>query len=158
MDKEKLEKTLPRLDEIPFQSEKQYMATLHPRDGGRVVYVKGSVERLLSLSKDIMKGDEIVPLTEGDVRAIMQANISMAGEAMRVIATAYTNLPPELEELRDENIRGNLVFVGLAGMNERATLLGGQLTVDSTPGAGVCVRAELPLGYRLERRVKERST
>jgi len=116
MNKEKLEKTFPRLDEIPFQSEKQYMATLHPRDGGRVVYVKGSVERLLSLSRYLVKGDEIVPLEEGDVQAIMQANISMAREAMRVIATAYTELPSELEDLRDEDIRGNLVFVGLAGM------------------------------------------
>jgi len=46
--------------------------------------------------------------------------------------------------------------VGLAGMRERAILLGGQLTVDSAPGAGTCVRAELPLNGRLERRTKER--
>ena len=116
MNKEELEKTFPRLDEIPFQSEKQYMATLHPRDGGRVVYVKGSVERLLSLSRYLVKGNGIVLLEEGDVQAIMQANISMAREAMRVIATAYVNLSPEFKELRDEDIRGNLVFVGLAGM------------------------------------------
>ncbi len=116
MNKEKLEKTFPRLDEIPFQSEKQYMATLHPRDGGRLVYVKGSVERLLSLSRYLVKGNGIVPLEKADAQAIMQANISMAREAMRVIATAYVNLPPEFEELRDEDIRGNLVFVGLAGM------------------------------------------
>jgi len=116
MNKEKLEKAFPRLDEIPFQSEKQYMATLHPRDGGRVVYVKGSVERLLSLSKYHLKGSAIVPLEEADTQAIMQANISMAREAMRVIATAYVNLPLESKELEDEDIRGNLVFVGLAGM------------------------------------------
>ena len=116
MNKEELEKTFPRLDEIPFQSEKQYMATLHPRDGGRVVYVKGSVERLLSLSRYLVKGNGIVALEEGDVQAIMQANISMAREAMRVIATAYVNLPPEFKELRDEDIKGKLVFVGLAGM------------------------------------------
>ena len=84
MNKEELEKTFPRLDEIPFQSEKQYMVTLHPRDGGRVVYVKGSVERLLSLSRYLVKGNGIVPLEEGDVQGIMQANISMAREAMRV--------------------------------------------------------------------------
>ncbi len=116
MNKEKLERTFPRLDEIPFQSEKQYMATLHPRDGGRVVYIKGAVERLLSLSKHLLKGNEVAPLGEADAQAIMQANISMAGEAMRVIAIAYVDLPSELEELRDEDIRGNLVFVGLAGM------------------------------------------
>ena len=116
MNKEKLEKTFPRLDEIPFQSEKQYMATLHSRDGGRVVYVKGAAERLLSLSKYLVKGDRIVPLEEDDVQAIMQANNAMAKEAMRVIATAYLDLPSEFKELKDDDVRGNLVFVGLAGM------------------------------------------
>ncbi len=116
MDKEKLEKTFPRLDEIPFQSEKQYMATLHPRDGGRVVYVKGAVERLLSLSKYHLKENGVVPLAKDDAQAIMQANTTMAREAMRVIATAYLDLPSEFEELGEEDIRGNLIFVGLAGM------------------------------------------
>jgi Ca2+-transporting ATPase len=116
IDKDKLEKTFPRLDEIPFQSEKQYMATLHPRDGGRVIYLKGAVERLLSLSKYHSKRDGVVPLAEDDTRAILEANTAMAREAMRVIATAYLDIPSEFEELREEDIRGNLVFVGLAGM------------------------------------------
>ncbi len=116
MNKEKLEKTFPRLDEIPFQSEKQYMATLHPRDGGRVVYVKGSVERLLSLSKHTIKDNRVTLLTEADTQAIMEANSSLAKQALRVIATAYVELPSEIEDLKDEDIRGNLVFVGLAGM------------------------------------------
>lgn len=116
MNKERLEKNFPRLDEIPFQSEKQYMATLHPRDGGRVVYVKGAVERLLALSKYLVKGEQVIPLGEADTEAIMQANITLAEKAMRVIATAYIELPSEIENLENEHIRGNLVFVGLAGM------------------------------------------
>ncbi|NQT04935.1 MAG: HAD-IC family P-type ATPase, partial [Dehalococcoidia bacterium] len=116
LNKEKLEKAFPRLDEIPFQSEKQYMATLHPRDGGRVVYVKGSVEKILALSKYKLKGKQPTPITGKDVDTIMQANDAMARQALRVIATAYAELPSELEDLKDEHIRGNLVFVGLAGM------------------------------------------
>jgi Ca2+-transporting ATPase len=116
MQKEKLESAFPRLNEIPFQSEKQYMATLHPQDGRRVVYVKGAVERLLSLSKYLLKGGKVVPVEESDAQAIMQANNAMAREAMRVIATAYVDFPPGFEGLKDEDIRGNLVFVGLTGM------------------------------------------
>jgi len=116
MNKEKLEKTFPRLDEIPFQSEKQYMATMHPRNGGKVVYVKGAVERLLSQSKYIMKGNGVVTLAEADVQTILEANASLTKQALRVIATAYAEFPSELEDLKDEDIRGNLVFVGLAGM------------------------------------------
>jgi Ca2+-transporting ATPase len=116
MSKERLEKNFPRLDEIPFQSEKLYMATLHPRDGGRIAYIKGAAEKILSLSKYQLKGSEIVPLGEADAQAILQANDAMAGEAMRVMATAYVDLPLDLEDLEDEHIRDNLTFVGLAGM------------------------------------------
>ncbi len=116
MSKEKLEKIFPRLDEIPFQSEKLYMATFHPGDGGRVAYVKGAPEKILSLSKYQFKGNDIVSMEEAGAQAVLQANETMAGEAMRVIATAYVDLPADLEDLEDEHLRGNLVFVGLAGM------------------------------------------
>jgi Ca2+-transporting ATPase len=116
IDKERLEKTYPRLDEIPFQSEKRYMATLHPRDGGRVVYVKGAIERLLSISKYVVRNGNVIPLEEADVQTIMEANTAIARGAMRVIATAYAELPSDVQELKDEDIRGKLVFVGLAGM------------------------------------------
>jgi len=92
------------------------MATLHPQDGVRAVYVKGAAEKLLSLSKYLVKGGRVVPVEKVDAEAMMQANTAMAGEAMRVIATAYAELPREAEELKDDDIRGNLVFVGLAGM------------------------------------------
>jgi Ca2+-transporting ATPase len=116
MGRERLDMAFPRLDEIPFQSEKLYMATLHPGDGGRIAYVKGAPEKILSLSRYQYKGSNIAPLEEADARAVLKANEDMAKEAMRVIATAYVNLPHDLEDLEDEHIRGNLVFVGLAGM------------------------------------------
>ena len=116
MNREKLDRIFPRLDEIPFQSEKLYMATLHPRDGGRVAYVKGATEKLLSLSKYCYRGSEIVPLEESDTRAIHRANEAMAREAMRVIATACVELPGDLEDLEEGHLKGNLVFVGLSGM------------------------------------------
>jgi Ca2+-transporting ATPase len=118
LNKEKMEKSLPRLDEIPFQSEKQYMATMHPRDGGRVVYVKGAVEKLLPLSSHFLSKDGPATLAESDTQAIMAANETMAREAMRVMATAYTELPESVDDLRDEHIQGNLVFVGLLGMSD----------------------------------------
>jgi len=118
MDKERMEVTFPRLDEIPFQSEKQYMATLHPKNGSKVVYVKGSAERLLSHSKYILKEDGVVSLEEVDTQAVMEANTRMAKDAMRVIAMAYTDHSTELGELVEEDIRDRLIFVGLAGMTD----------------------------------------
>jgi len=92
------------------------MVTLHPADGGRVAYVKGAPEKILSLSKYRLHDGKVVHLTEDDAHSILQASDAMAGEAMRVMATAYVELPRELEDLEDKDIQGNLVFVGLAGM------------------------------------------
>jgi P-type Ca2+ transporter type 2C len=116
LNKENLELNYPRLDEIPFQSEKQYMATLHTENGVRVAYVKGSPERLLSLSRSIWNNGEILALTEEEVRFPVAATEVMAKEAMRVLALGYVELSPDHLELKEEDITGNLIFVGLIGM------------------------------------------
>ena len=117
LDKEELEIRYPRLDEIPFQSERQYMVTVHPANGGKIALVKGAPERLLSLSSFVLtENGEAVPLESGHVEAIRQAHEEMARQALRVIATAYANLPADVVELTEQTVAGKLVFVGLSGM------------------------------------------
>jgi Ca2+-transporting ATPase len=116
MDREKLNKDFPRLDEIPFQSEKMYMATLHHRDGGCRAYVKGATEKILALSRYRYKDGKAVPLDDAGTKAILQADKAMAEEAMRVIATGYVDLPADQKDLEEAHIRGKLVLVGISGM------------------------------------------
>jgi Ca2+-transporting ATPase len=111
--KSELEKVQPRLDEIPFESEKQFMATLHAENGQRTAYVKGSVEKLLSMCSHT-EGDS--ELDEGSRQAIMEANAQMADQALRVIAIAAAPYPVELGKLDQTKLRGQLVFLGLVGM------------------------------------------
>jgi P-type Ca2+ transporter type 2C len=116
LNEEILEETYPRLDEIPFQSESRYMATLHQSDDGRVVYVKGAVEKLLDMSKTILKDGTPVALEKAGHEAILQASDAMAKDAMRVMALAYTPHSGKLAELKEEHVNGQLVLVGLVGM------------------------------------------
>jgi Ca2+-transporting ATPase len=116
LDKETLEQSYPRLAEIPFQSEKLYMATLHAADGHKVVYVKGSSEKLLAMSRAVLEDGKTVPLDETLSHRIMDANNAMAKQALRVLATAYLEMPAETESIKEADLKGNLVFVGLAGM------------------------------------------
>jgi Ca2+-transporting ATPase len=116
MTRENLDNMYPRLDEIPFQSEKLYMATFHPTKEGRVAYVKGAPEKLLSMSKYLYKDGKKILLKPADIKAITKINETMAADAMRVIATAFIDLPADLEDLEDEHLKGDLVFVGLSGM------------------------------------------
>lgn len=106
LEKGTLEKSFPRISEIPFQSEKQYMATLHQKEGMRVAYVKGSPEKILSFSA----------LDDVSRASISEAVNSMAKDAMRVLALAFCELPAGRDNLTEEDLAGRLTFVGLAGM------------------------------------------
>jgi Ca2+-transporting ATPase len=116
--KESIAKTFPRLDEIPFQSEKQYMATLHSQDGRRVAYVKGAPERILHMSKRYIMNGQIVPLLDTDAQHIQESSAAMAGEAMRVLAIAYAEITSDTVDLKESDLRDNLIFVGLVGMED----------------------------------------
>ncbi|WP_319470669.1 cation-transporting P-type ATPase [uncultured Pseudodesulfovibrio sp.] len=102
-----------RIDELPFESEWQYMATLHQNEGDRVVYLKGAVEKVLQCCMDSMLASgEIVQL---EVEAITQIQHEMASGGMRVLAFARKDLPADGELVRSDACMG-MTFVGLQGM------------------------------------------
>jgi P-type Ca2+ transporter type 2C len=118
MDKEKLEESYPRLDEIPFQSERLYMATLHESDKGRVVYLKGAPEKVLSMSRYILKEGAPAKIGPEEKEHALQANQEMALNAMRVLAIGYLDCRSDQRELQPKAIEDGLVFAGLVGMSD----------------------------------------
>lgn len=116
MDKGELEKSFARLDEIPFESEKQYMATLHSANGKKVAYVKGSTQKILSMSKSMLHDGNVITLEDEDRDTITKANESMAEQSLRVLAAAYMDFSEDEDKIKEEYISGNLVFLGLFGM------------------------------------------
>ncbi|MFI7576344.1 HAD-IC family P-type ATPase [Micromonospora sp. NPDC049497] len=111
---EEVAEELPRVATIPFSSERQFMATLHDqRNDGRVVLVKGAVERVVEWSTEALDGGgSSVPL---DRAAVLAAAADLAGEGLRVLATAMWRVDPG-ERLVEEELPGNLVFTGLQAM------------------------------------------
>lgn len=111
----------PRLDELAFESERQYMATLHSRPEGpntgkaeAVVYLKGSAERVLercSLALD--REGEVVPLDEE--QALVQLE-HMAAQGLRVLAFARKEFLVRPARLEHADVAGDMVFLGLQGM------------------------------------------
>jgi len=114
--KEEMEEDFPRIDEIPFESERQYMATLHSMDGGKVAFVKGSPEKILSMSRSILRDGQPAELADADRRAIQDASAAMAQEALRVLATAYADFTGDKDSLGEHDIKDRLIFIGLFGM------------------------------------------
>ncbi|MGP1384852.1 MAG: cation-transporting P-type ATPase [Thainema sp.] len=104
---------MPRLDSIPFESEYQYMATLHDALP-RVVYVKGSVEALLQRCSNTMtESGQLIPL---DQSTIEQAVTAMTANGLRVLAFARKTVGDRHHAIDHDDIQSGLVFLGLQGM------------------------------------------
>ncbi len=117
LSREGLEKEQPRQSELPFSSEKRYMATMHSCGGGRAVaYVKGSVDRVLAMSRRILIDGEVHELTPEMLKSLENHNESMAAVALRVMALAYTPCSSAPAKLTHEFLDGSMVIVALAGI------------------------------------------
>ncbi len=104
---------IPRMDAIPFESEYQYMATLHDAQP-RLIYVKGSVEALLRRCTQMLDAHgEAIAL---DAAQIKQEVDDMAGQGLRVLAFAQKMVGVQQHAIDHEDIATDLVFLGLQGM------------------------------------------
>ena len=118
LDKNALERELPRAAELPFDSERKLMSTVHPLPGqpGRYrVMVKGAPDVLLSRCTHILAG-AAVPLTAALGRDVEAANASMAEQALRVLACGYQDIESLPEPSGSAQLETGLTFVGLVGM------------------------------------------
>jgi Ca2+-transporting ATPase len=106
----------PRLDVIPFESQHQYMATLHRHaDGrGRVIYKKGAAERLVERCATMLDAAGCEqPL---DRESIRKASDAMAAQGLRVLAFARRKAPDEQHHIDHSHVAQGLTFLGLQGM------------------------------------------
>ena len=103
-----------RLDAIPFESEDQFMATLHRARDGHIIYKKGALERVLGRCATMLAraGSEAAI----DREKIRAAADTMAAKGLRVLAFARRNLRADHRELGHEHVARGLTFLGLQGM------------------------------------------
>ncbi|GAB4313883.1 MAG: cation-transporting P-type ATPase [Methanobacteriaceae archaeon] len=101
-----------RLDEIPFQSKSRFMATLNQTKEGNVIYVKGSPEKILELSKNQLINGKTQEVKTEKISAIADR---MAENALRVLGFGFKLVDKNIKEIKIEDVEG-LTFLGLQGM------------------------------------------
>ncbi len=111
------EADLPRIDVLPFESERQYMATLHDARGKRVAYVKGSAERILACCGAVWSQRGALPIDVSDVERITD---EMAARGLRVLAFARKELPPTATSIEHADLESGLELLGMQGMIDPA--------------------------------------
>lgn len=113
-----INKSFPRVEEIPFDSDRKMMTTFHkdfiPQKF--VSFTKGAPDIIISRCNFIKEGDKVLPFTDDLKKQVLEVNSKFAQEALRVLAFAYKEYDQLPKDINSENIESNMVFVGLVGM------------------------------------------
>ena len=109
-------KSEPRVAELPFDSDRKLMSTIHKEpDGSYFVAVKGAPDQLIKRVTRIEINGEVRPITDEDKQAILAINKDLAKQALRVLMMAYKTTS-EIPTLESEVVESDLIFSGLVGM------------------------------------------
>ncbi|HEY8248987.1 MAG TPA: HAD-IC family P-type ATPase [Burkholderiales bacterium] len=115
-----LEKSMPRVQEIPFDSERKRMTTIHAVEGKPFAFVKGAPDVVLDLCTHVMKNGQAVPITDPLRKEILDQNRDLASHALRVLSVAVRPLDAVPENPQPGTVEKDLTFIGLLGMIDPA--------------------------------------
>ena len=106
----------PRLGELPFDSDRKLMSTLHDIDEKFTIFTKGAPDVILDRVTHILDNGSVRKITDSDREKIKKQNAKYSGDGMRVLGYAYKNIPEERTlDFEDEN---DLTFIGLSAMTD----------------------------------------
>ncbi len=132
--KPELEKIFPRIHEVPFDSDRKRMSTVHRfcegdgripealadirnwSEGQYVIFAKGSVESLLDVADSVWIGRKKTPLDDLNLEKIRETQNRLAGEGMRILGVAFRMLSADPRDMEDESLEKDLTFIGTIGM------------------------------------------
>ena len=114
--KSELYTKMERVGEIPFDSTRKMMTTIHKAENKYRIITKGAPDVLINKCTKIYKNGKIVSLSESEKQQIQKENINMANNALRVIAVSYLDIETLPNKIEQSTIENNLIFVGLIGM------------------------------------------
>ena len=106
----------PRLNEVPFDSDRKLMTTVNEQNGKYIVYTKGGVDELLKKCGSYLLNGEIKQDIENYAVIIRENNEGMAKEALRVLACGFKEIDHKPTDEEMKNIESDLTFIGMIGM------------------------------------------
>ena len=116
VDISELEKSYPRIDEVPFDSTRKRMTTLHRAEGGTLLVVKGAPEVVVRRCSSLESESGVEPLDENRAEAALLAAEQMAKRGLRTLGLAYakrSDIPTDIKSAEQD-----LILVAIAGMSD----------------------------------------
>ncbi|MGZ7119105.1 MAG: cation-translocating P-type ATPase [Methanobacterium sp.] len=111
-------KRIPRITELPFDSKRKSMSSIHQKNDKKVVYVKGAPKKIISLSTHISEKGKIRALSDEEKEKIFKIHDELASQGLRILGIAYRNLPNDFEDYKPETVEKDMTLVGMMAMQD----------------------------------------
>ncbi len=111
-------KRIPRITELPFDSKRKSMSSIHQKEDKKVAYIKGAPKKIISLSTHISEKGKIRPLSDEEKEEIFKIHDDLASQGLRILGIAYRNLPTDFEDYKPKMVEKNMILVGMMAMQD----------------------------------------
>ncbi|MGZ4856746.1 MAG: cation-translocating P-type ATPase [Methanobacteriaceae archaeon] len=108
----------PRIMELPFDSKRKSMSSIHKDGDNQVAYVKGAPKKIIALSQMISIDGVPQPFPDEEKEKIIKIHDDLAASGLRILAMAYRDLPSDFDDYHTETVERDLVFLGMMAMQD----------------------------------------
>ena len=111
-------KKSPRIVELPFDSKRKAMSSIHSKEDKNVAYVKGAPKKIIGLCNEISIDGSPLPFREEEKQKVIEKHDALAASGLRILAMAYRDLPKDFKDFSPETVEKNMVFLGMMAMQD----------------------------------------
>lgn len=108
----------PRISELPFDSQRKSMSSIHKVDDRKVAYIKGAPKKIIKLSNEISVDEKPIRFTEDEKKKVIEEHDKLAASGLRILGMAYRNLPSDFEDYDPDSVEKDMIFLGMIAMQD----------------------------------------
>ncbi len=108
----------PRVFELPFDSQRKSMSSIHRSEGKQVAYVKGAPKKIIGLCNEISVDGKVIKFTKESKEQVIKEHDKLAESGLRILGMAYKYLPVNFNDYRPETVENDMIFVGMMAMQD----------------------------------------
>jgi Ca2+-transporting ATPase len=108
----------PRVFELPFDSQRKSMSSIHSSDNKQVAYIKGAPKKIIKLSNEISVEGKVIRFTSEAKEQVIKEHDRLAASGLRILGMAYKNLPNNFKDYTPEKVENDMIFLGMMAMQD----------------------------------------
>lgn len=108
----------PRIYELPFDSQRKSMSSIHKVDDRKVAYIKGAAKKIINLCNEISVEEEPIRFTDEEKKRVIEEHDKLAASGLRILGMAYRNLPSNFDDFDPDSVEKDMIFLGMIAMQD----------------------------------------